>query len=141
MRTRGYGREKCQFRSRLIETKAVDSAVARVGDDHQVAGFIEREVHGIDGAVADCFKMARRGPAKNVLPVRVDEIELAVLIDSGARDIEEATSQLFDFCAGGDYRGRFFWGGRSVFARDRQRTDFALADLNVMGLVVDSIVE
>src|SRR5258708_38836728 len=62
-------------------------------------------------------------------------------IDGAAGDIEEAASNFFDLCARGEHRGGFEGVRPRRVAGNVEPGEFALANLDVVGLVVDSVVK
>ena len=75
------------------------------------------------------------------MPFGIDEVDVSGAVNSSARDIEKTASEFFHLRALGENRRRLprldFWRA----GRNRQPGEFALANLNVMGLIVDCVIE
>ena len=112
-----------------VGREGVDGAGAVVGDDDEIAGFVEYELSGGEWAVADDGELAGLGcPAIDALPVGIDEVELAVFVYGCAGDVVKAFVEFFDFGSGGENCGgvmRLRGDGRVV---DGEGGEFAVAD-------------
>ena len=86
-----------------VGREGVDGAVAVVGDDDEIAGFVECELSGGEWAVADDGELASFGcPAIDALPMGIDEVELTVFVYCCAGDVVEAVVEFFYFCSGSE---------------------------------------
>src|SRR5258708_4160821 len=134
--------EKSELAKIGARLEGVDGSGTLVGNSQQVAGFIESELNRIDRIAADNGELARLGrPAINRLPLGVNKVDVTGSVDGAAGNIEEAASNFFDLCAGGEHRGGFDRVRPRRAAGNVQPGEFALANFDAAGLIVDGIVK